>query len=201
MTPDPISQILITPEAFQRLKFCIEICPSEISGLGRVEPYENNLLISEVFILKQKVSSSDTELDPEGVCQLLSRFIQEGRDPSSIRLWWHSHGEMDVEWSDTDEKTIHSFNGDYMVSVMGNKQGQFLCRLDFFSPERRVMEGLPLVPLAEDGGSDELALRESIEAEIQEKVRAVLPIEHLISGSELPNPILYLEYQLPLKKK
>ncbi|HET7853768.1 MAG TPA: hypothetical protein VFM04_04850 [Candidatus Methylomirabilis sp.] len=171
-TPPP--QVLIRPLAFQKLRLYIELCPMEIGGLGAVERSGPNFVITDLFILPQKISPAETELDPAAIFEILQGCVAEGRDPASLCLWWHSHAEMDVEWSETDERTIESFPGDFMLSVVGNKAGAFACRLDILRPTRQVLADLP-VTIIPDGGEevDEGALRAAIIAEMCEKLQVI----------------------------
>jgi hypothetical protein len=146
----------------------------EIGGLGAVERVGPNLMITDLFILSQKVSPAETELDPAAVFEMLQDCIAEGRDPASLCFWWHSHAEMDVEWSETDERTIEAFPGDFMLSLVGNKAGALACRLDTLRPTRQVLTDLP-VTIIPDGGKevDEGPLRASIIAEMCEKLQVI----------------------------
>jgi len=170
----PPPQVLIAPLAFQKLRLYIELCPMEIGGLGAVERSGPNFVITDLFILSQKVSPAETELDPAAVFEMLQGCIAEGRDPASLCFWWHSHAEMDVEWSETDERTIESFPGDLMLSLIGNKAGALTCRLDTLRPTRHILTDLP-VTIIPDGGEegDEAALRASIVAEMCEKLQVI----------------------------
>lgn len=179
MSPQRPVSIFITPFAFQKLKLYIELCPAEISGLGVVEPSGDQFIVTDVFILPQRVTASDTELNPEHLCDFLSHYIAQGRDPASLRVWWHSHGENDLYWSVTDHDTIEAFPGEYIISIVGNKKGEFLCRLDVSSPSREAFEGLNLVPLEEqrmESPYDLETLRQTIQREIREMVKRVLPL-------------------------
>lgn len=179
MVPHPRS-IFIVPLALQKLRLYIELCPAEISRLGEVEVQGDRFVVTDIFPLRQKGSPSETELDPEHLCEFLSRCLPQGKDPASLRVWWHSHGEMDVHWSRTDQETIEEFPGEYLISIVGNKRGQFLCRLDIFVPPRQIIDGLALVPL---GGpsiqaiDDPDSMRRAILAEIKEKVRIFVSVE------------------------
>src|SRR3989304_2689761 len=171
--PDaPPPQVLIAPLAFQRLRLYIELCPMEIGGLGAVDRSGPNLVITDLFILSQKVSPAETELDPAAVFEMLQGCVAEGRDPASLCLWWHSHAEMDVEWSETDERTIENFPGDFMLSIVGNKAGAFACRLDTLRPTRQVLTDLPVTIIPDRGEEgDEAARRASIVAERGEQLQ------------------------------
>lgn len=167
-------QILITPEAFQKLRLYIELCPVEIGGLGEVERDGDRFVITDLFILPQKVSPSETELDPAALLEILECCVAEGRNPASLCLWWHSHAEMDVEWSETDERTIANFSGDFMISLVGNKGGEFACRLDILPPNGQTLGDLPLTVVPRMGSEvDEVILRNAIIAEMCEKLHVI----------------------------
>ena len=166
-TGEALPQVWITPFAFRKLCLYIALCPMEIGGLGEVERPGPNFLITDLFILPQKISPAETELDPAAIFDVLERCVAEGRDPASLCLWWHSHADMEVEWSETDEQTIAGLPGDYMLSIVGNKAGAFACRLDVLRPSRQVFGDLPLTVLAgAEDEVDERSLRTAILAEM-----------------------------------
>ncbi len=187
-------EILITSLAFRKLRLYIDLCPMEIGGLGEVERHGPRFLITDLFILPQKVSpsgiSSETELDPAAMFEMLECCISEGRDPASLCVWWHSHAEMDVEWSATDERTIETFPGDFMISLVGNKAGAYACRLDILGPSRECLGDLSLTILPGSGGeTDEAALRTGILAEMCEKLHV---ITRDLQYHEIPVEVEYL---------
>lgn len=166
-------RVLIALQAFLRLKLYVDLCPFEVGGLGTVEPRGENLLVTDLFLIRQRASDSDTELDPQAVAEHLLQTVREGKDPATLRVWWHSHAEADVTWSDTDERTIAGLRIEQLVSIVGNKRHQFRCRLDHFSPRRLTADGLPLLPAPDGRPSDEAALRRQILAELREKVTLI----------------------------
>lgn len=167
-------EVLITPRAFQKLRLYIELCPMEIGGLGEVECHGANLLITDLFILPQKVSPSETELDPTAMLEMLERCVSEGRNPASLCFWWHSHADLGLEWSETDERTITTFPGDFLLSVVGNKSGALACRLDILHPTPQGFNDLSLTILPGTGAAaDETALRTAIIAEMCEKLQVI----------------------------
>ena len=172
-----------TAETYARLRLYVELCPSEIGGLGEVRPVGEGLLVTELFLLDQRVSASETELQPEAVLRLLHRYLAEGRDPAALRFWWHSHAEHEVEWSETDEATIQRFGADSLVSLVTNKAGDLLCRYDTWSPQRSTVDRIPVVRPEEPlGPARAAALREVMWAEMVEKVS-------VISCVRYPSPI------------
>jgi hypothetical protein len=90
-----------------------------------------------------------------------------GGDPSEWRLWWHSHVNFQAFWSGTDTDTIDDFDteedkGNWFLSIVGNKKGEYKTRLDVFKPFRYTFEELPV----------ELEIDEELDKEIDEEMRA-----------------------------
>ncbi len=199
----PPARIFIATQAFRRLKFYIDLCPFEVGGLGTVEPIGPDLLVTDIFLIRQRASDTDTELDPEAVAERLLHILQEGRDPAALRLWWHSHAEGQIYWSETDEQTIEALRIDQLVSIVGNRRMGFACRLDQFSPKRLTLENLPLLPLRDEAPEDEELLRRQILAELREKVTlfrrdiSLVPEVFLDPSSTLEIPVAFEELVPP----
>jgi hypothetical protein len=174
----PPEVIRIRPLALVKLRLYARRCPFEIGGLGHVVADEAGLLITDVFILPQRVSMSDTELSSDGLFALLGRLVAEGADVGSTRLWWHSHGEMELSWSDTDAETIDNLPGDFWVAVVTNRRGDLRCRVDTYAP-RQTWE----VPLVEGPGAPApqlTGLQAQIDEEILAQVRSPIPLHDLL---------------------
>jgi len=203
--PEPglIPRILIGAEAFERLKLYIDLCPFEVGGLGTVKPFGEDLVVDDISLIRQRASDSDFELDPQAVADYLLQILQEGKDLSTLRLWWHSHAEGQIFWSHTDEETIENLRIDSLLSIVGNKRHEFRCRLDLFSPDRITLDSLPLLPLPTDCPADSDSLRQELVAELREKMRLVRrevsPVPELIFGAAevLEIPIPFEEPEAP----
>ena len=183
LDPPAAPGIFIRTRAFQRLKLLLKLCPAEIAGLGSVAAHPKGLLIENIFVLPQRVTDSDAELDPEALLGFLARFIADGGDPSSLQLWWHSHVDGEIYWSETDLETIERFPGARVISIVGNQKGELLCRLDLFAPRRERMEHLPLVLVddtAEEAAMDLEMLRREVWEEISTKVKRRISMEPLL---------------------
>lgn len=200
---DPPS-IFITARAFHRLKLLLRLCPAEIAGLGYVTPHPKGLLIQDLFVLPQRVTYSDAELDPEALFGFLTGFLADGGDPSSLQLWWHSHADGEIYWSETDLETIERFPGDRVISIVGNQKGELLCRLDLFTPQRERLEGLPLVLVEEtEGGSgrDMETLYQEVWDEIKAKVKMRFPIEPVLDHEGVVGFITNEEYEVEVEPR
>jgi hypothetical protein len=137
-------KIFITSEAKAKLDFYVKEVPTEISGLGTVKIISRDqILIDNIYLLKQEVTKEGTKLNQQDIAMLIAKMIKNKQDPSMIRLWWHSHVNMSAFWSTSDDiPTINSFSKttDWFLSLVINKQGDYLCRLDFFKPLRITLE-------------------------------------------------------------
>lgn len=121
----------------------VDLCPQEISGLGTVIVKAGEIYVDKVFLLDQEVSATETELDPQSVVQLMNTLSRE--DADRLKFWWHSHVNMGVFWSGTDERCISNLLGTTMVtSVVYNKKRQLLGRLDSAFPLYSKHDGLPV---------------------------------------------------------
>lgn len=61
--------------------------------------------------------------------------MQDVEDPSTLRIWAHSHGDMKVFWSGVDEETIAGLSNDeWMLSIVVNKDHDAMMRLDVYYP-------------------------------------------------------------------
>ncbi len=200
--PGDAPGIFIAARAYHRLKVLLRLCPAEIVGLGYVTDHPKGFLIQDVFVLPQRVTDSDAELDPEALFGFLARFVAGGGDPSSIQFWWHSHGDGEVYWSETDLETIERFPGNRMISLVGNRKGELLCRLDLFSPLRERLVGLPLVLLdetAKEAAVDLDRLCEEIQEEIKTKVKMRIPMEPVTDHEGVVGFISYEGYEVPVE--
>lgn len=163
----PLPVVYITPKAKQMLDAYIKICPYEISGLGKVSRIGNDFLIEEVYLFGQEVNSAKTDLSQDAIQSFLYETVKRNLDPSVLKLWWHSHANIAVSWSMQDKETINNFDAaEYMISVVGNKAGQHLVRLDIYRPVRVMLDDLELRLMV---SPDDL-LNKAIAQEIYEKV-------------------------------
>jgi len=161
-------KVLITPEARVRLDTYIAVADGEVSGLGTVEVHDGNLVVTNVYLLEQESSVASTVMGCDAISKFLVDCVKKGIDTSTIRLWWHSHAKMSVYWSGTDEKTIQELSGGYswMVSIVGNKHGEYLSRIDVREPFNIIMDDVGLITHLT---ADETTVEE-ITKEVKEKV-------------------------------
>lgn len=185
-------KIKITNEAYQKLKYFILSCDTEIAGLGKVSEIEIEqecdeyngmgygsdlhkktesvpaLLIHDIEILPQKVTGVHATLDEDALAKFLTNKIKSGEDVSEYKVWWHSHVDMEAYFSHIDKATIEeSTEFPYLISIVGNKKMEFETRIDIFKPLRIT---LPAVLDVEHAGDKKIEAW--CKKEIEEKVES-----------------------------
>ena len=170
--------VKIALPVLERVRHYVDIAPGEVSALGVVERVGEDLVVTDLFLPKQSCSGASTEMDPADVAKLLVDLETQGIDPKTLRLWLHSHADMNTFWSQTDAETIAGLcNDGFLLSVVTNKKGAMLARVDVFEPIPFTIDKVPVEPLLPDFG-----LRDQCKVEIEAKVqRAVLPAVRVAS--------------------
>ena len=164
-------KVLINLPVLERIRYYVELARGEVSCLGTVERDGEDLVVTDLFLPKQTCSGSSTEMDPSDVAKILVDLEAKGIDPKSLRLWLHSHASMDTFWSGTDTDTIKELTNDgFLLSIVTNKAGKMLARVDVFEPIPFTIDNVLVEPLLPD-----LGLRDQCVAEIKNKIREVEP--------------------------
>jgi hypothetical protein len=159
------------PEVFARLQAYVQESPSEISGFGLITVVDGNLVVDDVFIAAQRCSAASTEIAAADLDRFLSDMLEHRKDLGRLHLYWHSHADMDVFWSDTDVQTLeHAFpQAEWVLGLVMNRRGELKTCLYMYAPVPMRLYDLPVqLHLSPD-------LREQIRAEIADKVRQGLP--------------------------
>jgi hypothetical protein len=101
--------------------------PDEVSGLGKVVIDDDGLFtISKAILLPQENSGGSTDIEAEDMSRAMFKMKD---DPGSLNFWWHSHGNMGVFWSATDDATIDALakNGWFISTVFNAKSESLTC--------------------------------------------------------------------------
>jgi hypothetical protein len=113
-----------------------------VSALGLVDEVRDAntgmitaLLVTDFFLVKQQCSPDETTMDACAIAELMLDLEAKNIDSRKLRCWAHSHADMSVFWSGTDDECINGLaNGDYLVSLVVNKKRDTMMRLDQYSP-------------------------------------------------------------------
>jgi proteasome lid subunit RPN8/RPN11 len=135
------AKVFLSIQAYQKIRLWVEMAQGEVSWLGMVSEMKNKsgelqgFLIEDIHLLKQVCSGANTVLDDMAVAGFLTEMAKQGEDTSKIKAWIHSHGELQCFWSGTDEDCISNLaNSSYLISIVTNKDGNILARVDIFKP-------------------------------------------------------------------
>lgn len=191
-----MAAIKITNRAYQKLRYYIATCPTEVTGFGRVrtlpEPmpiiisYDRqgnpiyamparpadglllpNLEIYDFEVLPQIASGAHATLTPKTLARFMYKKLAANERIDEYRVWWHSHVDFSAYFSTTDLDTIeYSTDFPYLISIVGNKRDEFSVQLDTYKPLRMTLPLILQVAPTEDD-----ALREVCAVEIRQNVR------------------------------
>jgi len=150
------------------------------------------LRVTDLYLIDQTCSESDTELDPASVSQLMIDI----EDPGKLKCWVHSHGTMDCFWSSTDNECIEGLaNGEYLLSLVVNKKHQALMRLDQFHPTHMYISDIAFevhYPVDKD-------LKKQYTAEFKQKVKESVflmpPSKGILTYEELQEAAYWMDFQ------
>ena len=166
-------KLIFSIKAYAKLRLYIENTRGEISGLGKVSKIENPdaFYVEDVFLLDQQSDAGGTTLNKNGLTKFLDDLLAKGESPSDYKCWWHSHNDFECFWSGIDIETIEDFSTEQLtdnwwLSIVSNKQGDIVCRVDIFEPVRVALK------ISEwEIDFEDPKLKEEVEEEIKEKVK------------------------------
>jgi len=167
-------KLILTNNAYLKIKYYIECTNLEISGLGKSTFDGENIIVEDIMIFKQECSPASTVLDDKNQAQFINQVMKKKQKIEDWNVWWHSHADMDVFWSGTDENTIRSHsNQTNLISLVGNKKGKFKARLDLW-PKDNSPFNIPVIYtkelLVELETLNNEELKQRIQQEISQKV-------------------------------
>ena len=137
-------KLYIDNVALDKMKEYIRQSSLEIGWLGTAEKVGNKkYMITDVFLFKQEVHSTTTEITPEGLNEFAMELMQQdnGMDIwNNMRVWGHSHVNMSTSPSGQDDKQMETFlenENNFFIRIIGNKKGDF--KIDIYDYEVGVL--------------------------------------------------------------
>lgn len=163
-------KILFTPHAWDKIHLYIEHTPTEVSGLGAATFDGENIIINDIGIWKQECQAAETEVvDHNSVISLAQEMMDRGHSMEELCVWWHSHAHLSSFFSSTDDTCIQNWiNNKYLVSVVGNKKGEYKGRIDIKAPLPCTINPIPVELYVPNTITPELVT--TIKNEITDKV-------------------------------
>ncbi len=169
----PAPEVLYTPKAWHTLWHLVDTCKQEVGWLGLVEwvDEENAYLITEIVIPEQTVHGTETDISSDAMAVEVERLINEGKDPSQLRYWGHSHVNMSVGPSATDEDQIDEYleHANWFIRGIYNKRRE--AKVDVFDTTEGVVYQCVKHGIASEGLTDEelTALNDTIKANVKQR--------------------------------
>jgi len=167
------------------LKVWTQAASGEFSCFGVVKKADDSGLINveKFFLPQQTCSGAHTSPGRESMGALMTELVKGGYDVSYLRCWAHSHADMNTFWSSEDADSIEQMNnGDWLLSIVTNKDGRVLARLDIYAPFRATLDRLPLKYQSTMPHDEEL------ERELHSKVNADI-VTHLFAHNAADVPL------------
>lgn len=145
-----LPNVRITLKAMAKMIHIVKNSSKEVGWLGSAVREENNITIEDVYILKQQVHSTTCELAPEAINEFFSDLKKEkGIEAwSKIKVWGHSHVNMDVCPSNQDEETFKEYyqDNEFFIRIICNKKSEM--KLDLADNKNGYLyENLPFTVL------------------------------------------------------
>ena len=138
-------RIIFPSQTLAIIHHIVQSVPQEVGWLGYVEEDGNDLTVTDIYIPGQHVHGATCELDEgDSLTNVCLQVESEGKDPSKIRYWGHSHGSGGVFPSQQDKEMSMSLMKDlgcYLVRSICNKAGDM--SVSFFDmTKKRIIENI-----------------------------------------------------------
>lgn len=173
MTGDP--SIVVSKCAANKMYLIVDNCDEEVGWLGTADQIgPNTFKIDDIFLLRQNVHSTTTEIDPEAINEFYHETLgkEGGQDLCNrIRFWGHSHVDMPTSPSSQDDNQMEEFresNNPWFIRGILNKHGKIEFSLYLYELEMIVRD----VPWHFEEPEIPDAIREQILKDIKEKVQS-----------------------------
>jgi proteasome lid subunit RPN8/RPN11 len=127
----PSVTLVLPLKAYQKIMAYATACDVEISGFADLEMNKETmeLIVKDVFLLEQECNGAATHLSEEDIAKFNVAMIKKGYSQLP-QLWWHSHVNMGVFFSGTDEDTLKELqNESMMVALVVNKRFEMKAKM------------------------------------------------------------------------
>lgn len=107
--PKENPNLMLSRRARLMIRYAVHTHPNkEVLGFGKCELGDDgDVWVTDIIIPPHEVTSTAVDLKPETIEQLMAELAKNGMTLSQWPLWWHSHANMGVAPSGTDENTLN----------------------------------------------------------------------------------------------
>ena len=132
--------VCFTEQVLAKFKGYVDNCSLEIGWLALVKiDAQGRYIVYDTLLPHQNVSAVTTDLMESGLQEVGEEMLATRPDEfNNVRCWCHSHVNMQVCPSGTDDSTFEQFyeNCEYFIRVICNKKGDM--RVDFVDLEKEI---------------------------------------------------------------
>ena len=132
--------VCFTEQVLAKFKGYVDNCSLEIGWLALVRiDAQGRYIVYDTLLPHQNVSAVTTDLMESGLQEVGEEILTTRPDEfNNVRCWCHSHVNMQVCPSGTDDSTFEQFyeNCEYFIRVIWNKKGDM--RVDFVDLEKEI---------------------------------------------------------------
>lgn len=135
--------VLININALNKMKEYIRQSNKEIGWLGTVVKENGMYNILDVYLFKQEVHETTTEITTDGLNEFAMEILsqEDGMEIwNNMKMWGHSHVNMSTSPSVQDDNQMDLFTqnaNDFFIRIIANKKDEF--RIDVWDYEKGVI--------------------------------------------------------------
>lgn len=122
-----VPTVFFSEQAFKDMMVLVTETRTEVGWLGTVRREDGDFYIDEIFVPGQEVSGRTTDMTTAGLAELTKDLIKQKRAAevcNNLLFWGHSHVDMGVEPSKTDDDQMDKFSyNDFFIRGIFNKRG------------------------------------------------------------------------------
>ena len=131
-----IPSVFFTAEVIRAIEYIVYSQAKEVAWMGLVEKLEdNNYLVYKLYVPKQTVTAASVDIDADAIAKLTMQILDEGHNPEHLRYHGHSHVNMTVFPSVTDQDHMADYleHAPFFIREIRNKKQD--SRVDIFDKE------------------------------------------------------------------
>lgn len=148
----------------------------EISGLGiAIQDSPRSFHIKDFFLVPSEGSGATTSFKNDGTAALAMEILEgpHPEDAANLKVWWHTHPGMGVQWSSQDTKQMEDFGEEgypWLISIVTDGKGVYRARLDIFERMGGLRVYFDNIRIKVEENPDHQSLRSQLQEEVDEKV-------------------------------
>ena len=145
--------MVIEDEAYvSMMRYAHMFSPNECGGTGLVARVDytdgsTEFVVKKVYLPNQINTSVTTDIEDEEMARVNTQIVVDGDDTALHKFHWHSHVDMGVFHSSTDEENYDEMRtGDYAISLVVNKKYDMLGSVHLYNPLRIDIKDIEIKP-------------------------------------------------------